>query len=261
LARIDVPTFELRANIRSFSLIPNPAAAAGGGLWVQRLSAIRNCTFEHNLALSSGASLSTRAIGGSIYVLQTSRGSEFSDVQILHSKTLCSGSSCIAAGAMFIGLADFNTSMLRMFFVKCHLAAVGTLATATLAEAWGGAIYVHDASAGMLRINHVQSSHCSAESSGFLSGGFMYFPRRVINAVMTNISIVHFKINSDVLNVHTGCLLAFYSLEHTIISDVTVISAQLIYPKMQVPILWGGFPNFKSKKLEPFFLECNQNVF
>ncbi len=230
----DSPAFE--PGFREFgalSLIPNPAAAAGGGLWVQRLSAMRNCTFGHNLALASSGSVSTRAVGGSMFVLQTSRGSEISDVHLSHSRALCSGGSCTAAGTIFLAFVDFNTSMHRIAFFECHVAAVGTLATTILADTWGSAIVVQDASAGMLRINHLQSSHCSAKSSGYLTGGVMYFPRLVRNAVFSNISIYNFNIKSDVLSFHSGGLLTFFDLESTIISDVTVNSAQFIHPKMR----------------------------
>jgi hypothetical protein len=226
-------TFQSRSNFRSFSLIPNPNAAAGGGLWVQRLSSIRDCNFSHNMALASGGSVSASAIGGSMFVLQTSRNSEISDLYFSRSKVLCSGSNCTAAGNFFIASTDFNTSLHRLVFVECHLVAAGAITTTIHSEAWGSALVVHEASAGMLRINNVQSSHCSAKSSGFLSGGVMYFPRLVFNAVISNISITNFSVNSDIRNEHLGSLLAFYSIESTTISHVTVTSAQLIYPHMR----------------------------
>jgi hypothetical protein len=248
-------TWKLKSYTRLCSLIPDPAAATGGGVWVQLLSVMKNCTFEHNLALGSGGNSPTNAIGSSLYILQTSDGSELSRLQFSKSIARCSGHGCIAAGTVFVGFAGFNTFLHRMAFVECHVAAIGTLATTfhwplatALANAWGSGIVVHDASAGSLKINDVQSFRCSAKSSGHLTGGFMYFAQRVVNAVISNISIFNFNIDSDLLTIHTGCLLTFLSVENTIISDVTVISPEIVYRitknRLYGVILWvGGLQN------------------
>jgi CRP/FNR family cyclic AMP-dependent transcriptional regulator len=178
------------------------SAAAGGGVWVQRLNLIRNCTFEDNVALA--ASMVARdavytsverttyvygahALGSGLYVLQTSVGSVLSKLHFSRSMLLCAGAGmCVSAGNMLLATVGFNTSVSDLSFVACGAKAIGNMAWSM-----GSCLVVSDASAGRLRIENLRSFNCLVQAAGIL-GGCLRIQNGLNDSNVLHISVFNF---------------------------------------------------------------------
>lgn len=215
-----------------FSVVPDAAAAAGGGAWFMLLSYMRNCSFRDNLAMAVSPSVTkttstgAHALGSSIYVLRTARGSILSNLMFLRSTSLCTGAFCVSAGSMFLAMTGFETSISVLFFIECQVRATGVLWTANTPQAVGACVTVLDASAGRLRIENLSSSNCSIESAMNITGGCISFLSNVKGAIISQISVSNFKgVASNSSTSGTcghGGILAFETVENTQISGLVV---------------------------------------
>jgi hypothetical protein len=218
-----------------FSGIPDSAAAAGGGAWVQLLNAMINCTFSDNLALAAssvpwvgglGALPSAHALGGAIYIHQTSSGSTTSHTMFSRNSILCVGINCIAAGTMFVAVSRVNTSFFSLNFSFCRTVAAGTSSEfASTAAKWQGfamgvCIFVVDASEGLLKIENVLSLHCTVKSVGRINGGCMCFQKNLFKATLSGIYVTDFYAFS--YDTVRGIVLAAAKMINTSVSNVVV---------------------------------------
>ncbi len=225
---------------RMFSAVPDAAAAAGGGAWLQRLSAMKHCTFEDNLAMAALSSNfndqdsplpGAHALGSGMFVLKTTSGSAMSNLSFLRSTSLCTGPNCVSAGTLLIAFASFNSSIDGLSFMECHVGAVATMFATPRSEAMASCIAVMDASDGLLSIQNIHSLNCSVSSSGQTTGGCMLFPQYLYKAVLSRISVYHFSYHStrpiDQTNqnvIDYGGIFAFGLVMYTTISHVQVQS-------------------------------------
>lgn len=213
---------------------PDSAWAAGAAVWSQRLTKIKNCTFERNVALAAKtiAGKGSHALGSGLYILQTSSGSLLSDLLFVHSASLCAGAGCYSAGSLFIAVSGMNTSIQGLQFVECQVAAIKNMfvtSSSPPVEASGACISVIDASAGMLTIEGLYSKNSVVRSSGAILGGCMCFSK-VHNAIISHVSVLGFKTDASLIFSPTlpftkcgmGGIAFFATLKNTIISNVYV---------------------------------------
>ncbi len=223
---------------RSFTVLPDAVAAAGGGAWILFLNKMRNCSFEDNLAMGASATASTgrfpqsgsHALGSGMYVLQTSQNSEMFDLLFVRSSVQCAGADCISGGNMFIASTGFKTSILAINFIDCQAASVEIMRATPDNEAFGACMTIMDASAGMLRIDGVKSVNCSALSAGRIMGGCINFPQTLRNSSIRQISVLNFNgllSSSHLRTFGCGGVIAFASVTGTDISAITVSSSAI----------------------------------
>jgi hypothetical protein len=223
------------SSLRMFASVPDAGAAAGAGAWIMRLTTLRNCTFLDNTALAAAAFLwsgtgmsGAHAVGSGIYVLQTSSNSVIANLRFSRCESMCAGQNCIAAGSLFLASAGFSTSMQGLQFVECQVAAVGVLFSTVHNEALGSCISVMDASAGLLKVENVESVNCSAKSSSRIMGGCMCMPQEVNNAQITQILVSNFSVVISSANAHAGTgfggVLLFTSISNSAVSAITLHS-------------------------------------
>jgi hypothetical protein len=215
------------------ALPPDPAWAAGAGVWLQRLTSIKQCTFEQNLALAakSVAGNGANALGSGLYASETSSGSVLFDLQFFRSVSLCGGVGCTSAGTVFIAVAGRNTSIQGLNFIECHVTAIRTVLRrlpSYQVAASGACVSVIDASAGLLKVENLHSVACSVRSSDVIFGGCMNFAT-MNNAFFSNISVIGFSSNSSIIFNPTfplspcgmGGLVLFLRLQNTFMTNIS----------------------------------------
>ena len=140
-----------------FAHMPDAAAAAGAGAWVQSLGSSRNCTFVENVAMAAttftrspqkvGASaggffqvssnivalLGSHALGSGLFVLKMQPHSILSEMNFIGCKSLCAG-WCVSAGTLFVGDVGGGSVLTQLSFDACESSA---LASAAMSAACG----------------------------------------------------------------------------------------------------------------------------
>jgi hypothetical protein len=219
---------------RPSASFPDPAWAAGAGVWLQRLTKMKQCTFERNLAIAAKtiAGSGPHALGSGVYVYETAKDSLMSGLLFSRSASMCAGSGCYSAGSLFIAISGWNTSIQDVTFNECQVTAIRTkfvMSTTTQVEATGACMSVIDGSAGMLKIEKLRSTNCFARSSYIIVGGCMCFSA-IDNALISHVSVFGFNYNASlVFNVTlpfsscgSGGIVLFSMLKNTIISNFSV---------------------------------------
>jgi hypothetical protein len=143
-----------------FTRMPDAAAAAGAGAWVESLGKARNCSFFENVALAAttysastekygdsrggfteapdernvGTIFGSHALGSGLFVLRMRPSSTVSDfpwdLQFSGCKSICAG-WCISAGTLFVATVAGGSVLKQLHFNACESSAWASAAMST----------------------------------------------------------------------------------------------------------------------------------
>jgi hypothetical protein len=241
-------------SIGEFSRLPDPSAAAGGGVWFQMLNAAENCSFIDNTAIAVSPSYLSQkqmspdgswqidgahALGSGMFVVQTRAlqtageilPAVLADLVFRGSRQLCA-LFCVSGGALFIGELDGGTQMTRFVFKNVTTSAVSSRVTTRdhgPSVALGSCIVVadmHSAPASSIRDIHIE--FINSRAAGKLYGGCISFVRKFSNASIFNVSVFNANLVAvGEFSVIYG-LVAAHAMFNSRISGINVQNISLI---------------------------------